>query len=222
MPTTDGDSVVLWTGGKDSVLALVEAREQGVDVRALVTFVPPDGKFKAHPCSLMRAQADSLGLPHRSLMVDRPYAGSYEQMLRGLRDEGVRYLYTGDIAEVQGHTRWLQQRVERTGLDLRRPLWGRDRRGLLEHALKLGLRPVVTAVRSPHLSDDWVGKPLDRSAVEELASAPPERAIDLSGERGEYHTMVLYGPGFHSPLTLGPWSLVREGDLRYAKLELWP
>lgn len=221
MTGSDGESVVLWTGGKDSALALVEAREQGVEVRALVTFVPPDGRFKAHPRSLMRAQADSLGLPHRSLPVDRPYAESYEQALRGLRDEGVRYLYTGDIAEVQGHTRWLEQRVARTGLELRRPLWGRDRRSLLDRALELGLRPVVTAIRTSHLSDDWVGRPLDRAAVEELSSAPPERAIDLSGERGEYHTMTLSGPGFRRPLSLGPWSLVREGELRYARLELW-
>lgn len=214
-----GDAVVLWTGGKDSALALFEARERGAEVRGLVTFAGHVQEFKAHPRSLMRRQASSLGLPHWTVSMRRPYAGSYERILRRMKDEGIRRLITGDIAEMEGHERWLEARARKTGLELDRPLWGRDRRDLLDRVIGLGFRPVVTAVRTPLLEDLWVGRPLDRAAVRELVALAREGAIDLCGEHGEYHTMVLDGPRFRAPLSLGRWALVREGGLRYARLD---
>ncbi|MDE1879753.1 MAG: hypothetical protein KGI89_04340 [Euryarchaeota archaeon] len=222
MVVGDGEAVVLWTGGKDSALALFEERERGAGIRGLVTFAPPTGEFKAHAPSLIRAQAESLRLPHRFVAISPPYAEAYEQALRELRAGGVRFLITGDISEVQGHEGWLEGRAKAAGLELVRPLWERGRRALLERMLEVGLRPVITALRTPVLPDAWVGRSLDRAAVEELAALPPDHTIDLCGEGGEYHTMTLGGPGFQRPLSLGNWTLAREGDLRYARLETSP
>ena len=48
-------AIVLWTGGKDCNLALYEAREAGLEIVALLTFVPPQVEFRAHPVSVMAA-----------------------------------------------------------------------------------------------------------------------------------------------------------------------
>lgn len=42
----------------------------------------------------------------------------------------------------------------------------------------------------------WLGRTLDRDLLDEMEA----RGIDLAGERGEYHTLVMDGPGFRAPL----------------------
>lgn len=60
---------MLWTGGKDSSLALFEAGRDGYDVRCLVTFAPLYPKFLAHPPVFIKMQAQVLALPHYHLSI---------------------------------------------------------------------------------------------------------------------------------------------------------
>lgn len=57
------NAVVLWTGRKDSCLALHLAQESNLNIVALVTFVPARNvEFVAHPQSRMREQAQGMGI----------------------------------------------------------------------------------------------------------------------------------------------------------------
>ena len=44
---------MLWTGGKDSALALYNAQMIGYDVVNLVTFAPTGKEFLAHPLNII-------------------------------------------------------------------------------------------------------------------------------------------------------------------------
>lgn len=102
-------AAVLWTGGKDSVLALFESlRHFSID--RLVTFVPkPRHRFYAHPLELMNAQAESIGLPHQCLTVKEPFKDSYQKALSGLAQGGIDTVITGDIAPVDGQPNWINE-----------------------------------------------------------------------------------------------------------------
>ena len=55
----------LWSGGKDSLLALARARDAGLHVRRLVTFHDgATGRVRLHgvPVGMLRAQAQALGV----------------------------------------------------------------------------------------------------------------------------------------------------------------
>ncbi len=213
-------SAVLWTGGKDSALALCEARRTGLRICVLVTFVPERGDFKAHPLHLIRAQAESLGIPHRSIRIRPPFARSYETALRQLRKEGISTVVTGDIGQVDGFPSWIVERARSAGIHVKRPLWGKSRKALLERMFRLRIRPVVTAVRCPPFTADWLGRYLDRGAVEHLKALATSRPLDLCGEQGEYHTMTLDGPGFRDVVSLGKSTTGRQGDLFYLHFSL--
>ena len=78
------NAAMLWTGGKDSSMALYEANQNGYCVRCLVTFAPPEPNFLAHPLSFIKMQAQALALPHyvcpsarRSREVTRPAWAGY-------------------------------------------------------------------------------------------------------------------------------------------------
>ena len=111
-------AAVLWTGGKDSALALHEAQIAGCSVRCLVTFAPPQPAFLAHPLSIMALQAQALALPHLVWPVREPFADDYEAGVRWLKEtRGIDTVITGDIAEVAGHPNWIRERATRLGMD---------------------------------------------------------------------------------------------------------
>jgi diphthamide synthase (EF-2-diphthine--ammonia ligase) len=80
------------------------------------------------------------------------------------------------------------------------PLWGVDRRAHLREIVALGFDVVLTFVNEPWLDDTWVGRHLDAHALRELDELSEKSGLDQAGENGEYHSMVLGGPGFLAAL----------------------
>jgi diphthine-ammonia ligase len=191
-------SAVLWTGGKDSALALY--RSAGSGVTELVTFVPPDAHFLAHDLELMAWQARALGLPHRRVLVGFPYRQGYERALRELLASGIERVVTGDIAQVDGQPNFIASCAESVGMSVALPLWGVDRREHLREIVALGFDVMLTFVNEPWLDASWVGRHLDQAALAELDELSRQNGLDPAGENGEYHSMVLGGPGWHSAI----------------------
>lgn len=195
-------AAVLWTGGKDSVLAWREARAR-YDVACCVTFVPdPPEPFVAHPLELVRAQAAAAGLPHRSVPVSAPYEQGYEDAIDGLARDGIEVLVTGDIDRVHGQDNWIVQRA-RGRVEVDRPLWQADRRVVLERMLAEGWDVRITLAYHEHFAPPGVaGRALDAELVAGFVARQEQGGLDACGENGEYHTCVLWAPGFAQRLEL--------------------
>jgi len=193
-------SAMLWTGGKDSALALHRCAH--LRVTDLVTFVPPDAHFEAHDLTLMAWQARAIGLPHRQIVVEAPYRQGYEHALGELLASGIEQVITGDIAEVDGQPNFIASCAERVGMSVVLPLWGVDRRAHLREIVDLGFDVRFTFVNEPWLDATWVGRHLDVAALRELEALSRTRGLDAAGENGEYHSMVLAGPRWHSSLAV--------------------
>ncbi len=192
-----GTAAVLWTGGKGSTLALFEARRLGLAVSLLVTFVPPGAEFRAHPLAVVRRQVESLAIAHLEVEIRPPYEAAYRTALAQLAErQGIGTVISGDIAAVDGRQNWIRQCAAGTGIEVLTPLWESDRVVLVERVIGLGFEAVFSAVRTPPLSEAWLGRPLDRASLVELRELGGARGLDVAGEQGEYHTVVLDGPLF--------------------------
>lgn len=206
------NAAVLWTGGKDSALALHEAGRDHCRVRCLLTFAPVAPEFRAHPVTFMKRQANALGLPHYLWTVRGPMAESYEAGLRWLKEAlNIDTVITGDIAEVNGRPNWIRERSRLAGMDVRTPLWERDRSALLAQMLDAGFKIIFSCVKTSRLTAGWVGRELDRQAIRDLIALRHQNGLDLCGEQGEYHTLVTDAPGFKRRLPVGDFH-VREND----------
>ncbi len=191
------NAAMLWTGGKDSALALHEAVLCDCRVRCLVTFAPTDPDFLAHPLAFIKLQAQALNLPHHVLSIQEPFAQGYETALAQLRDEmNIDAVITGDIAEVAESPNWIRERSRPVGLAVHTPLWGRDRLSLLRQLLDHGFCVRFSCVKTRWLDEDWVGRELDEPAIDDLQRVREKNSLDLCGEEGEYHTLVTDGPDF--------------------------
>ncbi|MBU1192684.1 MAG: diphthine--ammonia ligase [Gammaproteobacteria bacterium] len=210
------NTAMLWTGGKDSAMALHEAMESGYRIRCLVTFAPPNPDFLAHPLRLIQLQAQALALPHHILPITAPFDKSYEAGLRRLRDEmDIGCVVTVDIAEVDSNPNWIRERSRPVGLSVHTPLWGRDRNTLLQQLLDRGFQARFSCVNTRWLNEDWVGRALDATAIDELRSIREQTGLDLCGEEGEYHTMVVDGPCFTCGIDIRSYSKRVSDSLAY-------
>ena len=210
---------VLWTGGKDSALALHRARAAGLRVACLATFAPENPAFLAHPIAIMRLQAEALGLPHVIVTVREPMEASYRDGIAALcAARGIDTLVTGDIDRVAGHPNWIRRCSEGLPVDVHTPLWGADRGALMDELLAAGFRVIFSLVKRPWLGPEWAGRELTADSLAELRALGDQRGIDLCGENGEYHTMVLDGPDFASAIDLAEWSVVERGEMSYVDI----
>jgi uncharacterized protein (TIGR00290 family) len=203
-------AAALWTGGKDCSLALHEAKKAGFEVQELLTFAPPSPVFRAHPIPFLKRQAEAMGLPHRIVEIEGAIREGYERAMRALREEGIGVLVTGDIAEVEGQPNWVREVAKAGRLEVLTPLWGRERKEVLSSLLNSGFKAVFSLVKEPWFTREWVGRPIDACAVEDLVRLSRD-GLDVCGENGEYHSLVLDGPTFKESLRIDAFE-VRERD----------
>jgi len=194
-------ALVLWSGGKDSALALYEARGQ-LDVVALLTTVTePYDRISMHGVrtALLDRQARSLGLPVEKVLIPSPCCNAdYEARMGAafaeFRRQGVTTVLCGDIF-LEDVRRYREAQLVAAGLTGFFPLWGRDSRELADHFLALGFQAVLCCVDSHVLDAGFAGRLYDESLLADLPTG-----ADLCGERGEFHTFVFDGPGFAQPV----------------------
>ena len=207
-------AAVLWTGGKDSALAL-QVSLNLYDIRRLVCFVPADNRqFYAHPTQLMELQAEKIGLPLEFVPISEPYRLSYRQQIQVLRDNGTEVLITGDISTVDGMPNWIDGVAENL-VDVSKPLWELDRHAILDTLISNKFKVICSLAYRKYFQPTIVGKYLDAKLISELKQLP----VDVCGEQGEYHTWVLDAPFFKKSLRLEGMRVVDAAEYCYLTYE---
>jgi uncharacterized protein (TIGR00290 family) len=207
----------MWSGGKDSALALARARAQGIQVDRLLTFYDATTgrvRFHATRVEMLEAQAAAVGVGLRAIPTTwAEMEDSLRDELRSLRQEGFRGVVLGDIhlADVRA---WYEERVTAAGLQHIEPIWGESPGRLLEEFVQSGGRAVVTCVDLTKLDESWLGRVIDADFAAEIAGT----GADPCGENGEYHSFAFAGPAFTTQLA---WvGGERRSEAGFAQLDL--
>ena len=194
-----GTSLVSWSGGKDSCLALWRAQRQGLQVVRLLCALDETGeRARSHgvpPC-LLQAQATALGLQMQFLQASwTSYETHFIAALREAHAAGIRQAVFGDI-DLQAHRDWEESVCAHAGFTALLPLWNEDRMALVREFWAAGFKAVVVCVDDRHLGPEYAGRLFDEAYVASL----PE-GVDACGENGEFHTFVYDGPNFAQPVS---------------------
>ena len=190
---------VLFSGGKDSTYATWIAQHQGWDIATLVSILPQNVEsmmFHFPDVQWTKLQAQALDLPHQILDTGNDELSSLKDGLSETKqDLGISGVITGAVASDYQKSR-IDRICEDLGLKSFAPLWHKDPRRLVEDLKLLGFKIMMIGVGAGGLDESWLGKELtdDRWAMLEALSM--KYGIHLTGEGGEYETMVLDAPIF--------------------------
>lgn len=202
----ESDILLSWSGGKDSCMALAALLDnRAFRIRALLTTVTEDfDRISMHGVrrSLLRRQAESLGLPLREVLIPRQatnaqYEASMAAALADYRQQGIATCAFGDLflADIRAYR---DRQLAAHGMQGVYPLWGRDTGELIRDFLAQGYKTAVVCVDPRKLSPAFVGRVIDSTFLSELPDG-----VDPCGENGEFHTFVFDGPIFKSPVGFG-------------------
>lgn len=188
-----------WSGGKDSCLALYRAVKAGGRPEAILTMMMEGGeRSRSHglPVSLIRQQAESLGIPlfMRSTSWE-DYESDFVSALYEFEKSGIPFGVFGDI-DLDGHREWCQRVCSKANMKAYHPLWKRDQTALLHEFIDLEFKAMIIAVKQDVLDTGFLGRTLDHELIRKIVRA----GSDPSGEAGEYHTVVTDGPLFSFPI----------------------
>lgn len=206
-----------WSGGKESCLACYQAMKQGHEVASLLTMVTTTGDYtRSHRVSreLLKAQSQAVGIP---LYRRRTSWDTYEREFRGaltfLKRKGIAGGIFGDL-DLNEHREWVERVCSEAGIVPLLPLWGMERTDLLRTFMAAGFEAIVVAVRNDIMDDRWLGGRIDGTFVEQME----ERGIDVCGENGEYHTLVVDGPIFGKRIEIGETRITRRGTMAFLQV----
>jgi len=185
---------VLYSGGKDSNLALLKARKEGHEIVSLVGVLPESPhSFMYHvpTTEWMDLFAEAVG--ERLVKVRAPEKDEMRPVRNAIADLKVDGIATGAVRSDFQKLR-VDRMCEELGLKHYAPLWHVDSEKHVRELLELKFDIIFTAVAAEGLDVKWLGRRLDAKALDELVALGKRYGINIEGEGGEYETLVLSGP----------------------------
>ena len=160
------------------------------------------------------AQSQAVGIPlyQRRVSWDT-YDRGFARALTALKREGIEggvfgALYLGEDRA------WAERVCSEAGIVPLLPLWGTETKDLLFTFIKMGFEAIVVAVRSDIMDAHWLGKRIDGAFVEQME----KRGIDVCGENGQYHTLVVDGPIFGRRIDIRATEITRRGTMAFLRV----
>lgn len=182
-----------WSGGKDSYFAFYKAKHLGFSPVVLLNTLNEFGdRSRSHgiPKELLKQQAQSIGLPIE--FIETTWANYEESYIKKLINMRREYSFThavfGDI-DMVSHRDWEEKVSAAAEIEASLPIWQKDRRQLVEAMIEIGMKCLIVSCQRQY-GDEILGKIIS----EELIDVFENLGVDVCGENGEYHTLVIDGP----------------------------
>lgn len=192
---------ILFSGGKDSTMALYNALESKEDVKYLLSMKSRNDEsymFHVPNIHITDLLSQALDIPIISAETD----GIKEEELydlkrefQNLKDLGVEAIYTGALYSVYQKSR-IERLCDEVGLKVISPYWHVDELEYMRKIVSLGFKIIICGVAAWGLDESWLGRIIDDEAIDELVKINEKYQINIAFEGGEAETLAIDGPIF--------------------------
>ena len=192
----------LFSGGKDSVLALYKVLEEGHEVKTLITISsknPESYMFHVPNIGLTPLQAEAIEIP----IIFKTTKGVKEEELKDLKEsieEAIQKYQIKGVVSGAIFSNYQKSRIDNICRELNIksfvPLWNRKPEEMLVKMIDSGFKIIMSAVAAGGLGPEWLGKELNDAAIKQLLNLHNVCHICTAGEGGEFETLVLDAPFF--------------------------
>ena len=209
---------VLFSGGKDSCLALFLAKKQGYEISCLISIISENKEsymFHTPLISKVEKQAEEMNIP----LIIQKTKGEREKELKDLeiaikkakRKFGVQGIVTGAVESVYQSSR-IQKVCKKLNLECFNPLWQKDQFELLSDLIKNKFEVIIVGVFAYPLDEKFLGRKVDKKFIAEMKELREKFKISPAGEGGEFESFVLNCPLFKRRLRMVNKKIFGEGN----------
>ncbi len=207
----------LYSGGKDSTMAIYWALRHGHEVKCLITLLPQRDDsymYQVPNVTFTRYHSKALGIPLLAAKTSGVKEEELKELLDILKLAKKKYGIQGVTAGALAST-YQKERVEKICSELNlkcfAPYWHRDLEQYLNEILDGGFKVVITAVAAEGLGKELLGRVMTKELIGELKQIGKKTSFHLGFEGGEAESMVLDGPIFKKRLEITDSEIVMEG-----------
>lgn len=194
-------AAVLFSGGKDSTMAVYNAIKSGDDVSYLLAVKSANDEsymFHVPNIHLTDLLSEAMDIPIISIETDGIKEKELKDLKRGfekLKSFGVEAIYTGAL-----YSTYQKSRIEKlcceVGLKAISPYWHVDELDYMNMIVSLGFEVIISGVAAYGLDEKWLGRKIDEKCIADLIKLNEKVGLNLAFEGGEAETLVLDGPIF--------------------------
>ena len=202
----------IFSGGKDSTFSIYQAIKAGYKIKYLITLKPrnPESFMFHYPCiDLTKIQARALGIEQ----IFKEVSGEKEKEVEELESvineirKGIDGILTGALA-----SKYQKERIDRIAKDLGlvsiAPLWHINMENYWEELLRKKFKVMIVSVSTQGLGKSWLGRVIDKEAIEELKHLANKFKFHLGFEGGEAETFVLDAPIFRERIEISKFDVI--------------
>lgn len=191
---------VMFSGGKDSSMALKYALDQGWEVETLISVKPKSTEsflYQYATVEWTKLSAEALGIPVIHMKSEKigpaEEADELEKVFRNLKVDAI---LVGGVGLQATQIREWRRVAKEFGIELIVPYENLTSEELFDKTVDSGFDIMLTDVATDGLGPDWIGKKLNKENVEEFKKLSKKFGFDVLGEGGYYNSLVLDGPIF--------------------------
>ena len=201
------DVAILFSGGKDSTMALYAALEAKEDVKYLLSIKSINDEsymFHVPNIHITDLLSQALDIPIMSVETE----GIKEEELKDLKKAfvdlknlGVEAIYTGALYSVYQKSR-IEKLGSEVGLKIISPFWHVDELEYMRKIVSLGFKIIISGVAAWGLDESWLGRVIDEDCIEDIVKLNEKYHVDIAFEGGEAETLAIDGPIFKKKIKI--------------------
>jgi len=195
---------VLFSGGKDSAFAAYVAMQHGWGISHFVSVLSEsDSSYMFHVPNvhLTPMLAEAAGIAFVGVRTKGEKEKELEDLKAALAGLDVDGIVSGAVASEYQRTR-IERICEEMGIKSFAPLWHKDPKLLVRDIIDALFDVRIVGVFAEGFGASWLGRKLDESAFADLCKLNEKYGVSVSGEGGEYESIVLDCPIFKKRLEI--------------------
>ena len=199
----------LFSGGKDSTYSIYKAKQEGHQIRCLITILPlsEESMLLHFPnIELTKLQSKSMGIPQIYIesrsnetetevnLIEKILAkAKSEYDLEGLVHGGILSKFQKNIFD---------RVCSKLNLKLISPLWQKEQIEYMKNLIESNFNFIITSVSADGLDEKWLGKEITIQDLEKLDQLSKKYGFNINFEGGEAETIVIDCPLFSHPIMI--------------------
>ena len=192
--------IATWSGGKDSCFATYKAVQAGYHISYIANTISREYKrvrFHGLKADIIKAQSEAIGIP---LLQQETTSENYENEFKNNLQKGlstnIKDVVFGDI-HLDDCLAWAKKITESLNINAIEPLWHIPQEQILREFIDAGFYAIIVSTQGNILGKEWLGRKIDNLFLRDIKKL---LNVDMCGENGEYHSLVVNGPLFKKRL----------------------